>query len=392
MSRTALAVLIGLCAAVVLSYLDRMAITWPAMTAQLQLGWSNSQKLLWTLAIAAGYVALMVAAGGFTNRLGGLKALQLALGWWSLCAIVTPLAAVASLPLLVATRIALGVGVAFVFPAAFNLIARRISPSHWSRAVALVASMVSLSAALAPPLTRRLVRDHGWEAPFYWFGGAGLIAAVAWFALSRATRSPEQAERGHAIPWALLLRTPGVWGIVAGHAAYAWCIAAVFAPSPSQRLLTGRALAVGAPLLSHFIMANTAGWVADRLLNAGRDVTAVRKLMQAAGLGVGGLFLLITPFAASPPTAVLVLCGASGALALTLAGFAPNALDISPTYADVIYALGSPAAALPALGAAGLALAEQAPRNGGPQFAAAAVALLGALIYFRIGSGVRRTD
>src|SRR6202035_2080807 len=100
--------------------------------------------------------------------------------WWSLFTVLTPPAALASLPLLVAARIALGLGEAAVFPASLNMISRWVPPVQRSRAVTLLTSTLSIATVFALPVTGWIVRGYGWPVPFYAFGAVGLLWAGAW--------------------------------------------------------------------------------------------------------------------------------------------------------------------------------------------------------------------
>src|SRR5205085_2884971 len=86
-----------------------------------------------------------------------------------------------SLPVLIGARIALGLGEAAVFPASVNMVARWVPAPSRSRAVALFTSGLSLGTVISLPVTGWLVRSYGWPMPFYIFGAAGLVWAVAWF-------------------------------------------------------------------------------------------------------------------------------------------------------------------------------------------------------------------
>ena len=159
---------------------------------------------------------MMLAGGALANRYGGKVVLGLAVVWWSLCTMLTPPAALVSLPLLVVARIALGLGEAAVFPASINMIGRWVPPLQRSRAVALLASMINIGSVFALPVTGMLIREYGWPVPFYAFGAAGLVWAMVWFAGVRGGNNIDASDSGPppAIPWSRLLSRPAVWAIV----------------------------------------------------------------------------------------------------------------------------------------------------------------------------------
>ena len=176
------ALVLLLCTAVFISYIDRTNISVGAIAMQAQLGWNETQKGLVLSSFFIGYILMMLAGATLANRYGGKIVLGVAVAWWSLCTALTPPAALASLPMLVMARIALGLGEAAVFPASFNMIGRWVPPLRRSRAVALLTGSIHLGTVFALPVTGWLVRTYGWPIPFYVFGAAGLVWVAAWFA------------------------------------------------------------------------------------------------------------------------------------------------------------------------------------------------------------------
>ena len=146
--------------------------------------------------------------------------------------------------------------------------------------------------------------------------------------------------------------------------------------------------------MATFLMANLAGNAADRLLRQGRSATYVRKLMQALGLFGTATFLLMVPLATSATVGVMLMCAASGALGCCLAGFAVNAFDIAPRYADVIWGISNTAGTIP--GIIGVAVTGWLVQRTGSYATAfmvtAAIAAAGALVFLALGSGERKID
>jgi ACS family sodium-dependent inorganic phosphate cotransporter len=395
-------VVLLLCAAVFISYIDRTNISVGAISMQAQLGWSETQKGMALSSFFIGYILMMMAGGALANRYGGKVVLGLAVVWWSLCTVLTPPAALVSMPVLIAARIALGLGEAAVFPASFNMISRWVPPLQVTRAVALLASMTSLGPVFALPVTGALIRGYGWPVPFYAFGAVGLVWAVAWFTRVSGGSGADarSAEPPPAIPWARLLKLPAVWAIVVAHFGFNWSLYVLLAWLPSYFKSTfgvtiaNAGLLSAAPALVAFVMANVAGYVADRLLRAGQPAGVVRKAMTATGLAAAAAFLLMVPLATTVTAGVVLMSCASGSAAIAIAGFPPNCFDIAPRYADVIYGFSNTFATLP--GIFGVFITGWlVDRTGG--FAAgfyltAGVSVVAALVFLVLGSGVRQID
>jgi ACS family sodium-dependent inorganic phosphate cotransporter len=395
-------VVLLLLAAVFISYVDRTNISVGAIAMQAQLHWNETQKGLVLSSFFIGYIVLMLASGALANRYGGKIVLGIAVVWWSLFTMLTPPAALISLSALVTARIGLGLGEAAVFPAAINMVGRWVPPLHRSRAVALLMSGAPLSTMVALPVTGWLVKACGWPAPFYIFGAIGLAWGAVWFirvSNGYGVAPPESSEK-LVIPWSRLLRLPPVWAIVITNFCFNWSFYVLSAWLPSYLKTTfgvslvNAGIFSAAPWLASFVMANVSGYLADRMLRSGRSATFVRKLMQTIGLGVGALFLMQVPAAASFAAAVTLMCCAAGALAFCFAGYAPNSFDIAPRYADVIWGLSNTVGTLPGIFGV-FATGWLVDRTGSfavPFFVTAGVSLFGAVVFLIFASGERQIE
>ncbi len=107
--------------------------------------------------------------------------------------------------------------------------------------------------------------------------------------------------------------------------------------------------AAAAPWLSLFAMANVAAWIADALLRRGVPLSTVRKSMQVTGLLGASAFMLLISQPTTATGAILLMCGALGALGLTWAGYAPNHLEITPKHADIVVGVTNTAGTLPGI-------------------------------------------
>jgi ACS family sodium-dependent inorganic phosphate cotransporter len=388
--------------AVFISYLDRTNISVAAIPMQEQFGWTETTKGYVLSSFFIGYILMMAASGALANRYGGKIVLGIAVIWWSLFTVLTPPAATLSLAALIGARIALGLGEAAVFPASINMVGRWVPPESRTRAVALFSSALSIGTAVSLPITGWLVNGFGWPMPFYLFGALGLVWALAWFGRVGSGRGveTEAAHEARHIPWARLLRSAPVWAIVANHFAGNWTLYVLLAWLPSYfkttfgMSLANAGLLSAAPWLAYFTMANIAGAVADRMIRSGRSITFVRKLMQVASLLVSPMFLLLLQQAGSASVGVALMCGASGMLAVSLSGYAPNSFDIAPRYADVIWGISNTFGTIP--GIAGVAitgwLVDRTGSYTAPFVLTAAIAAFGAIVFLIFGSGERSID
>src|SRR4051812_43839376 len=289
-------------AAVFISYLDRTNISVASIPMKEQFKWSETTKGFVLSSFFVGYIMLQVVSGTLANKYGGKIVLGVAVLWWSLFTMLTPPAALISLPALITARIALGLGEAAVFPASINMIGRWVPQAARSRATALFASGLSLGTVVSLPATGWLVREYGWPMPFYLFGLLGVVWAFVWFFGVSNGRGLHEEPRGieqRRIPWNRLLTTPAVWAIVINHFAHNWSLYVLLAWLPSYFKttfgvsLTNAGLLSAAPWLTSFAAANVAGSVSDWMINGGRSRTTVRRIMQVGGLLTTATFLLL---------------------------------------------------------------------------------------------------
>jgi ACS family sodium-dependent inorganic phosphate cotransporter len=389
-------------AAVLISYIDRTNISVAAIPMQAQFGWSETTKGWVLSSFFVGYLAFMAVSGALANRFGGKIVLGAAVLWWSIFTMLTPPAALISLPALIAARIALGLGEAAVFPASVNMIGRWVPAANRTRAVTAFSSMLSVGTMISLPITGWLVHDRGWPAPFYFFGAFGLVWAVGWFGSVRGGRSPdvEPASADRVIPWGRLLRSRAVWAIIINHFCGNWALYVLLAWLPSyfkttfNVTLANAGLLSAAPWAAYFVMGNLSGWLADTMIASGKSVTFVRKTVEVIALVGSATFLLLLQTTHSPAVAVLLMCGAAGTLAFCLAGFAANPFDIAPRHADVIWGLSNTAGTLPGIFGVYITgwLIDRTHSYNAPFFLTAAVGIVGAIVYLLYASGVREIE
>jgi len=393
---------VGLCfAAAFISYIDRTNISVAAIAMKEQFNWTETTKGLVLSSFFVGYLLLQIVSGTLANRYGGKLVLGTAVVWWSVFTAITPAAALISLPVLLGARVGLGLGEAAMFPAAINMVGRWVPTAARSRAVAAIASGLALGTVVSLPLTGWLVRRYGWPLPFYLFGAAGVLWATAWFTLVGNGRAVEaEAAADRAIPWRKVVATPAVWAIVVNHFCHNWSLYLFIAWLPSyfkatfNLSLASAGLYSALPWLASFLMTNVVGSIADGLLGRGWNPTFVRKLMQTIGLLGSATFLLLLRNPGSVAAALALMCGATGALAFCLGGFAPNSFDIAPRCADVIWGISNTFATVP--GIVGVVvtgwLVERTGSYAAPFLLTASVSGVGALVYLGFASGRRLID
>jgi ACS family sodium-dependent inorganic phosphate cotransporter len=355
----------------VIAYTDRVNISVAAVAMKEHFGWSQTEKGLVLSAFFVGYLSFMFVAGLLAHRFGGKRVVGYSVLAWSIFTLLTPPAAMLSIAVLIAARIGMGVGEAGMYPATYELFGRWVPQTERGRAVALMSSGASVGSLIGLMGSGWLVQRYGWAMPFYFFGIVGLVWLISWF--QQVENDPAADPRVGPKERQLLLgvrptvdpvaRTPlrrlllraSVAGIVAGHVAFTWSWYVLLSWLPSYfRDAHGLSIAhsglfSAAPWLSMFAAGNVAGSVADWMIQRGVSVTTTRKLMQCGGLVLSAGFLVALHEAHSPGWALALLCGSTGALACTYAGYMSGYLDVAPRHGALLFGFGNTFATIPGI-------------------------------------------
>lgn len=364
--------LVALCfVASFICYLDRVNISVAAIAMQNSFGWSETTKGIVMSSFLVGYMIFQIPSGYLVGRFGGRIVLAVAVVWWSLATALTPAAAGMSFAALIACRIAMGLGEAAMFPAAYGMFARWIPRTERSRSISILLSGIPLGTVFALSTTGVVVSRWGWESVFYISGALGILWVFIWLASVHETpathphmrdserqiisEAQESLETSQIVPWKRIFRAKAVWALVVNNFCSNWALYMLLAWLPSYFLsmhtlnLNQAGLASAGPWIVLFATTNLAAWLADFLVRRGVSLTSVRKFMQTFGLGGSAACLLLASGAESGVAAFLLLCSALGALGFTWSGFAPNHLDIAPRYAAVLVGVTNTAGTLAGL-------------------------------------------
>ena len=130
------------------------------------------------------YALFQIPAGVLGERVGTRTALALALIGCSFASFITAaLPRSGATPVLIGTRILLGVAQAGVFPVAAMAMAIYVPVGERVRGMAIIIATSSLGAAAAPLMMAPLMARFGWRAVFALSGAIALLTCVAWLAL-----------------------------------------------------------------------------------------------------------------------------------------------------------------------------------------------------------------
>lgn len=358
--------------AVFVCYMDRVIMSVAIIPMAADFGWSPEEQGRVLSSFFVGYLLTQVAGGWLAERYGGKIVLGAGVAFWSFFTLITPVAAAGGMTALLVTRVLMGIGEGITFPSIYALFGRWIPLTERSRAIGILFSMIPLGSVFALLATPWLVAHLGWQWAFYLFGAIGFVWWAAW--QRHTTRTPEQHPGVTAQELALirgasgepaadappprmatLLRTPAVWAIIVCHFCANWgsYVLLAWMPTYINKGLGVDFASVGVftmiPSLVAFFAMNAGGWVADRMIQGGMDVTRVRKIMQTVGFGGSAAVLAGVGYVESVPLAIALMSLGNIFGGATAGGFGVNHLDIAPRGAGIIMGLSNTAATIPGI-------------------------------------------
>jgi len=178
------------------NYADRQAIfaVFPKLKEEFgfdkeQLGWIGS-AFMWVYAGGALFAGLIVDR--FRRKdliLGGCL-------FWSFVTVTTGWCS--KLWHFITVRALEGFGETFYFPASMSLTSDYHGPRTRSRALAFHQSSVYMGTILGSWIGAWFAEHHGWRLGFYFFGGAGMLLALALYGFLREPRRGEAETVGQA--------------------------------------------------------------------------------------------------------------------------------------------------------------------------------------------------
>jgi ACS family sodium-dependent inorganic phosphate cotransporter len=354
--------LVGLCAlAWFLSYADRVNMSVASIVMQTEFGWTEFSKGIVMAVFFIGYIISPPAGGWLADKFGGKYTLGIAVLTWSFLTLLTPLAASISTPVLIGTRVALGLAEGMAVPATYALLTRWAPATERARMLAIIVMGSTLGAPCAMMLSGWLVEFVSWQSAFYVFGCMGFVWSFIW--LWRAHDDPDthpristeekqllaqnaQSPQDHKIiPWRKIISHPAVWALLVCKFCVLWTIYIFLAWLPSYfSAVQGVSISTSGmlsamPWIAMAVMVWIAGWLADSMIARGSDVTFVRKLMQTIGMLGALAFLLMIGRAESSLMAALATSGALGMLAFCYAGADTAQMEVAPRYTGSVTGL-----------------------------------------------------
>ena len=319
------------------AYLDRVNISVCAPFIMEELGFDRVQLGFTMSAFFMGYLVMQIPGGLMAERLGIRLNGLLAMIWWSLFTVLTPMAwGFASFMIV---RFMFGLGEGPLYPNNSSFFARWFNTKERSLPSALMMCGTFLGPALGPPLTVFIINHSTWHWVFYLYGILGFVIAGVWYACSRnnpkehpkvneaellhitektsAEEAAEAATKKEMAPWGKFLANYRFWcfGIQYFCTNY---IIYIFLSWIPLYLLEARGMsftamggAAALPWLAICLGMFLTGLMSDRLVARGLSKFFSRGFFGMLGLAGCGVFLYMATTVESTAGNVACLCASA---------------------------------------------------------------------------------
>lgn len=318
-------VVILLSLGMVIAYLDRVNLTaaMPDIANTFKL--NKEQQGMAFSAFFWTYTLFQIPAGLLVDRIGVRWPYFFGFLLWCVASAITPL--MTGLGALIAVRLLIGVGESVVTPSSMRYISMHFSERQRGLAVGLYMTGTKIGPAIGLPISAYLVKDYGWQWMFVAVGLASLVWLVPWMtlvkssdkaALPRAQREQQSATPVAKITTGQLLKSPVIWGTIIGTYCYMYFVyycmtwMPLYFKEKHNMSITSMGWYAGVSFGGMAAVAAIAGWVADKMIAAGKDPVNVRKGFTIAGFIIAAT-QTISVFTDSVPLmiffTVFSLCG-----------------------------------------------------------------------------------
>ncbi|MGB7133682.1 MAG: MFS transporter [Acidobacteriaceae bacterium] len=281
--------------ATVIAYVDRGVIAYLEKFLEGIIPGLNSVRYGYILAaFQAAYAIGMVVAGGLTDKLGTRKAFAIAIGLWSIAAMLP--GAAFSVTTFGIAMFLLGLGEAANFPACIKTVAEWFPKRERALATGIFNSGANIGNIVVPLIVPTLVVLVTWRGAFVVTGGAGIVWLICWLLYYRR---PEQhrsvskseldlilsdpVEKLESVPWKRVLPRKETWAFAIGKFLTdpIWWFYLFWLPRYLQSTF-GLSLASNRlPLVVVYSISTVGsiggGWISSALLRAGRSANVARK-------------------------------------------------------------------------------------------------------------------
>jgi MFS family permease len=340
----------------VITYIDRVCISFAAPDIQHDLGLTRVQ-MGWALsAFAATYALFEIPCGYLGDTLGPRRVLTRIVLWWSFFTAATGWAW--NFASLVTTRALFGIGEAGCFPNLTKMFTTWLPEKERVRAQGITWLSARWGGAFTPPLVALVMRWVGWHHAFEVFGSLGVLWAIVFYRWYRNNpldnpklnaaeremlRRSAKLATGHGnAPWLILVTSPQVWLLCWQYfcLSYGWYFYITWLPT---YLREGRGMDITNTALFGILplfmggLGNPAGVLATtQMVRWTGNLRGARRLISCIGFAGAAGFLVLSTTVRDPLYALLAIGMASFSNDLVMPAAWASAMDIGGKYAGTV--------------------------------------------------------
>jgi sugar phosphate permease len=340
----------------VITYIDRVAMSFAAPLVSRDLGLSKEQMGAAFSAFVAAYALFEVPSGFMGDWMGPRKVLIRIVIWWSSFTAFT--GATWNFASLFCTQALFGAGEAGCFPNLTKAFTTWLPRYERVRAQGIMWLAARWGGAFTPPLVFLIFKVMSWRQAFVAFGMLGVVWALffyRWFrddprdnpSINHAEQELLAENRGLAsthghVPWAKFARSRTVWFLCAQYfcLSYGWYFYITWLPTylqESRGVTIGKsALLSVLPLFLGGLGSLTCGFLSGPVTRLTNSVARTRKLMACLGFTGASALLILSIHLASPVAAMVAMGFASFCNDLVMPGSWGSCMDVGGRYAGTL--------------------------------------------------------
>jgi ACS family sodium-dependent inorganic phosphate cotransporter len=353
-SHTRYVTLFALCICNCISFADRTVIGVTIMPMQKEFGWSTSTTGVILGSFYYGYTLTQIPGGRAAEIYGCKRVLIVAVFFWSVATIVTPLMAKISFSALIASRVLLGIAEGAHFPVVALFLSLWFPISERGRALTMTFMGVEAGTLIALMFAPWISQHLGWASNFYIFGTLGLV----WCAFSQihlashphlhpgiseeelafitAGRDKPRDNRGQHY-WRSMFLSKSFWAILLSHSCFTFVIhlLALWMPSYFHHNLKvemeSLPIYTVLPQVCNALISLLGGWLSDEGVKRGYSTLSMQRAACIIGFSIPALLLQFFWDVKTPEAGALLFCGVIGFIGLSAkCGHLVHLLDVMP--------------------------------------------------------------
>ncbi|PSN50075.1 Vesicular glutamate transporter 2 [Blattella germanica] len=316
-----------------------------------------------------GYLVTQVPGGFLASMYPANRIFGTAIAISSFLNLLVPGATTLNPTVVILVRICQGFVEGVTYPACHGIWRFWAPPMERSRLATLAFCGSYAGVVLGMPLSGLLTGGISWQAPFYFYGVAGLVWYLCWLWLTfeKPAKHPTISARelmyieqslGSSVqaamptmantPWRAFFTSMPVYAIIVANFCRSWnfyllvLFQAQYLHTTFNFQIEETGFVGALPHLLMTVIVPCGGLLADHVRKKGiLSTTNVRKIFNCGGFGMEALFFVVVAYSKTAFTATLALTMGVAFSGFAISGFNVNHLDIAPRYASILMGMSN---------------------------------------------------